>query len=317
LTFRVGEAGAHRPSGRADEAQPAEVSALALAISRNDDVVCFFRLDLYPVSILAKDKPLEAELGGALECSADVGGGGVMEGLTSSRFGDLVRACAPALQNLLSETTGAPELPLFGDQAREKALTFYSEATLAKLTARERKAAEDAAELFRYFENKADGANFAPAFNTLLGPFDEAAKALVIKLLQGAMPANRAEQDNWFDPYMGTVEHKQRERYQKLAKNLKRGLIYGNIYSVIGILCACLDYALNDNSRIDGVFKIVREAFRFSGARNLLTHVSAANDFRNTYIAHHQKDLTDKRLAETNLKHWAATLALLRTEYAR
>ena len=241
----------------------------------------------------------------------------IMEGLTSSRFGDLVRACAPALQNLLSETTGAPELPLFGDQAREKALTFYSEATLAKLTARERKAAEDAAELFRYFENKADVTNFAPAFNTLLGPFDETAKALIIKLLQGRMPANRADQDNWFDPYLGAVEHKHRERYQKLAKNLKRGLVYGNIYSVIGLLCTCLDYALNDTSRIDGVFKTVREAFRFSGARNLLTQVSAANDFRNTYIAHHQKDLTDKRLSESNLKQWVETLALLQSEYLK
>jgi type III restriction enzyme len=93
----------------------------------------------------------------------------IMEGLTSSRLADLVRACAPALQNLLSETTGAPELPLFGEQAREKAQAFYSEETLAKLTARERKAAEDAAELYRYFENKAAGANFAPAFNALLG----------------------------------------------------------------------------------------------------------------------------------------------------
>src|SRR5690606_29078321 len=45
----------------------------------------------------------------------------IMEGLTSSRLVELVRACAPALQNLLSETTGAPELPLFGEQALEKA----------------------------------------------------------------------------------------------------------------------------------------------------------------------------------------------------
>ena len=37
----------------------------------------------------------------------------VMEGVTGNRLDDLVRACAPALQNLLSETTKAPELPLF------------------------------------------------------------------------------------------------------------------------------------------------------------------------------------------------------------
>ena len=93
------------------------------------------------------------------------------KGLKSNHFADLARACAPALQNLLSETTGAPELPLFGEGAREKAEQFYTEDMLARLTQRERKAAEDAAELFRYLERKEDGANFAPAFNVLLGPF--------------------------------------------------------------------------------------------------------------------------------------------------
>src|SRR5690606_28607235 len=131
-------------------------------------------------------------------------------------------ACAPALQNLLSETTGAPELPLFGEQAREKAQAFYSEEILGKLTSRERKAAEDAAELYRYFERKAEGTNFAPAFNTMLGPFDEAAKAVILNLLQDKMPATRNDQDNWFDPYMGKMEAKLRDRYQKMAKNLKR-----------------------------------------------------------------------------------------------
>jgi type III restriction enzyme len=41
----------------------------------------------------------------------------VMEGLTSNRFVDLVRACAPALQNLVSETGKEPELPLFSGKA--------------------------------------------------------------------------------------------------------------------------------------------------------------------------------------------------------
>jgi hypothetical protein len=48
------------------------------------------------------------------------------------------------------------------------------------------------------------------------------------------------------------------------------------------------DYALNDHSKIDGVFKAVHDGFRFTGARNLLTRVTAANEFRNTYVAHHQ-----------------------------
>lgn len=236
----------------------------------------------------------------------------IMEGLTSSRFADLTRACAPALQNLLSETTGAPELPLFGEQAREKAQAFYSEETLGKLTARERKAAEDAAELYRYFEKKGDGTNFAPAFNALLGPFDEAARAVILKLLQGKMPATRGDQENWFEPYMEKVDPHLRDRYQKVAKNLKRGLVFGNPHSVIGLLCACFDFALNDKSALDGVFKAVRDSFRLPGSRKLLERLTTVNDFRNTYVAHHEKELNDKALAERNLKHWVETLVLLR-----
>lgn len=240
----------------------------------------------------------------------------VMEGLTSSRLADLVRACAPALQNLLSETTGAPELPLFGEQAREKAQAFYSEETLGKLTPRERKAAEDAAELYRYFEKKGDGTNFAPAFNALLGPFDEAAKAVILKLLQGKMPAARGDQENWFEPYMGKLEPHLRDRYQKMAKNLKRGLVFGNPHSVIGLLCACFDFALNDKVALDGVFKAIRESFRLPGSRKLLDRLTAVNDFRNTYVAHHEKELSDKALAERNLKQWVETLVLLRVQLA-
>jgi type III restriction enzyme len=236
----------------------------------------------------------------------------IMEGLTSNRLSDLARASAPALQNLLSETSRAPELPLFGEQAKEKAQEFYSEATLAKLAPRERKAAEDAAELYRYFERKTDSANFAPAFNALLGPFDEAARALITKLLQGSVPTNRPDQENWFEPYLANVEQKNRDRYVKMARNLKRGLVYGNPHSVIGLLCSCLDYALNDTVKVDGVFKAVREAFRFTGARTLLSRVTAANEFRNTYVAHHQKDLIDKAMAAQHLKQWVETVAMLK-----
>ena len=236
----------------------------------------------------------------------------IMEGLTSSRLADLVRACAPALQILLSETTGAPELPLFGDLAREKAQAFYSEETLGKLTPRERKAAEDAAELYRYFEKKGDGTNFAPAFNALLGPFDEAAKAVILRLLQDKMPATRGDQENWFEPYMAKLDPHLRDRYQKMAKNLKRGLVFGNPHSVIGLLCACFDFALNDKTGLDGVFKAIRDSFRLAGSRKLLDRLTAVNDFRNTYVAHHEKELSDKVLAECNLKHWVETLVLLR-----
>ena len=71
--------------------------------------------------------------------------------------------------------------------------------------------------------------------------------------------------------------------------------------------------ALNDNTGLDGVFKAIRDSFRLSGSRKLLDRLTAVNDFRNTYVAHHEKDLSDKALAQRNLKHWVETLVLLRT----
>ena len=162
--------------------------------------------------------------------------------------------------------------------------------------------------------SKLSSANFAPAFNALLGPFDEAAKAAILKLLQPKMPVARGDQENWFEPYMGKLEPHLRDRYQKTAKNLKRGLVLGNPHSVIGLLCACFDFALNDKTMLDGVFKAIRDSFRLPGSRKLLDRLTAVNDFRNTLcrLAHHKKELNDKALAKRNLKHWAETLVLLK-----
>jgi len=236
----------------------------------------------------------------------------IMEGLTGNQFGDLIRACAPALKNLISETTHAPELPLFGEDARQKAEAFFSASTLEKLSPRERKAAEDAAELYRYFEKKTDKPNFAPVFNVLLGPFDQAATNLIIRHLQDKMPGNRQDQDYFFAPYIpNSISRKDRKRYQGLAGNLRRALVFGNVYSVIGVLCACLDFAVNDKSEIDGIFAAVRDGFSFPGVATLNERMRNVNDFRNKYIAHHQRDLTDPFQAKEMLNYWVDTLSWL------
>jgi type III restriction enzyme len=235
----------------------------------------------------------------------------IMAGLTGNRFADLVRACAPALQNLLSDTTKSPELPLFGEEAKEKAEAFFTAATLDKLTPRERKAAEDAAELYRYFEKKTDAPSFAPVFNVLLGPFDQAATAVILGQLQRKVPAARQDQDNFFSPYMRGLDRRSERSYQDLAAKLKRALVYGNAHSVIGLLRSCLDLALNDTGKLEGVFAAVRDGFKIPGARNLLDRISAVNEFRNTYVAHHEKELRDKKLARDTLLYWVDTLALL------
>ncbi len=236
----------------------------------------------------------------------------VMEGVTHNQFTDLARACGPALHNLLSESTKQPELPLYDKSGDSDAVNFFTEQLLDNLPRRAKKAAIDSLELYRFFEKKDGEQNFSPVFTALLGPFDESCKSVIIKLLDSSVPADRTEQSDWFDPYLDNVDQRSRRHYKNTAKNLKRGLVYGNPHSVIGLLRSCLDIALNEKTKVGGVFEAVKIAFRFSGSRKLLERIEAVNDFRNTYVAHPDKILNDKVLAERTLKYWVETLASLR-----
>ncbi len=236
----------------------------------------------------------------------------IMQGASSNKFSELIRACIPALKNLLSETTAQPELPLFGDTNKDEAVKFFHDGVLDKLGARGKKAALDAYDLFRFLEKKDGSPSMAPVFNTLLGPYDEAAKAIILKLLQPQVPVNRQEQDNFFSPRMDKVDRLKIKHYEDMARKLKRALIHGSVHSAIGLLRSCYDYALTDDSKIDGIFIVIKEAFTMPGAKNILERVTSVNDFRNTYIAHHEKELTDRKVAEENLKIWVETLTLLR-----
>jgi type III restriction enzyme len=63
------------------------------------------------------------------------------------------------------------------------------------LPPRYRKAVEQATMLFRFFENK-EGMNYSPVFTALLGSLDEAARGLIVRRLQPAMPATVPDQKN-------------------------------------------------------------------------------------------------------------------------
>jgi type III restriction enzyme len=152
----------------------------------------------------------------------------------------------------------------------------------------------------------------APVFNALLGSYDDAAKSIILKLLQPKVPVNRQDQELFFSPHMGNVDRRTIKHYEDMSRKLKRALIHGSVHSAIGLLRSCYDYALNDQNGLDGIFKAVNEAFTMPGAQKILDRVSSVNEFRNNYIAHHEKELTDKTLAEEQLKHWVETLTFLR-----
>jgi type III restriction enzyme len=239
---------------------------------------------------------------------------GVFERMAGDTVAELARACAPALQNLL-QADEFQDLPLFMNlgQVDEEASAVDSlidPDVLNALPSRYRRAADQAVMLYRFFENK-DGMNYAPVFTALLGSIDEVAKGFLVRRLQPEMPVTVDDQKAWFAPYLGDVDRKAEDYYRKLAQNLKRTLVFNNGLSLIGLLRSCLDFALNDTTKIGGVFEALKIQLRFQGGRKVLETVTRINDFRNTYIAHQEQELTDKNLAEQELKIWIEALHMV------
>jgi type III restriction enzyme len=181
---------------------------------------------------------------------------------------------------------------------------------LQALPPRYRKAVEQATMLYRFFENK-EGMNYSPVFNALLGSLDEAARGLLVRRLQPAMPSKVPDQKTWLDPYLRDVDRRMQTHYQNMAQNLKRTLVFNNGIMPLGLLRSCMEYALNDNTKIDGVFQAVREKFKVAGGRELLATVTPIYDFRNTCVAHQEKEITDPKEAQQHLVGWIKGLKAL------
>jgi len=245
---------------------------------------------------------------------------GVFERMAGDTVAELARACVPPLQNLL-QSEEYQDLPLLAhleqaDEETSKVDSLVDPAILEALPSRYRRAADQAVMLYRFFENK-EGMNYAPVFTALLGSMDEMAKGFLIRQLKPAMPVTVDEQKAWFAPDLGGVDRKAEDYYRKLAQNLKRTLVFNNGLSLIGLLRSCLDYALNDTTYIGGVFETLRTRLSFQGGHRFLEVVTRINDFRNTYVAHQEQELTDKNLAEHELKVWIEALHTIsnQTEY--
>ncbi len=238
---------------------------------------------------------------------------GTFEKLSGETLEALVRTCAPALQEVIEEETRQAEMPLFATVTLEErppeVTEFVAAGVLEALPPRYKAAVEQAVMLFRFLEKK-PGVGFAPVFTALLGSVDEAAKGLLARRLDPDLPPRPPEQQNWFDPYYGKADPR---RYLDLARNLKKTLVFRNGISPLGLLRNCMDYALNDNNKIGGVFAAIKAKFQVKGGRDLLGTVTEINDFRNTYVAHQEKELTDAKLAEKHLHKWIQGLRTITT----
>jgi type III restriction enzyme len=238
---------------------------------------------------------------------------GTFERLTGETLAELVRTCEPGLKDLIEEGERKAEMPLFAtlmpEEKPPEVKDFIDPALIQSLPPRYRSALDQAIMLFRFLENKS-GVNFSPVFNALLGSMDEAAKGLLLRRLESELPLKAPEQDKWFKPYYGKADP---GRYQPLAQNLRKTVVYKNGISPLGLLRSCMDYALNDNHKLGGVFEAVKTKFQVKGGRDLLATVTEINDFRNTCVAHQEKELADAKLAEKHLRKWADGLRVIAT----
>jgi type III restriction enzyme len=244
---------------------------------------------------------------------------GVFERLTGDTMAALARTCQPALTALIESDDTSLQMPLFAAAAQAEAEELekapemkgiVDEATLQALPPRYRKAVEQATMLFRFFENK-EGMNYSPVFNALLGSLDEAARGLLVRRLQPAMPATVPDQKTWFDPYLRDADRRVQPHYQKMAQNLKRTLVFNNGIMPLGLLRDCMEYALNDNTKIEGVFEAVKVKLKVAGGRELLATVTRIYDFRNTRVAHQEKEISDPKETQQHLVGWIKGLKAL------
>jgi type III restriction enzyme len=227
---------------------------------------------------------------------------------TFEAFGDnqldvLMRSCEPALQDLLDEAI-EPQLTLaFGEVRGDETEAFITKADFAALPPAHQKMVQQAISLFQFMEKKS-GQSFAPVFTPLLGPLDEASRAVMLKYLGADIPTEREAQQKFFEPDVSHLPKKEAEMCQRRGKDLRRTLVDHNGMSPIGLLRWCLQFAREPTGPTDAVFGGVKQ--RFSGVPSeIYKLVSGINTFRNDYVAHQNKELTDSALARKALGEWA------------
>ena len=228
------------------------------------------------------------------------------ESFTGDSVALLLRICDLALRDLLDEAVEAQLTLPFGEAkpGDERLVEFISDADFSILPSAHQKMVRQAVSLFRFLENKS-GQSLAPVFTPLLGPLDEAAKALLLRRLGPDIPAERDAQAAFFAADAGGLSAKEAEMCQRRGSDLKRTLVDHNGTSPIGLLRWCLDFAGKATPAVSEALRCVR--LRFAALEpETGKMVNRINQFRNDYVAHQGKELGDVARARDELREWIA-----------
>lgn len=219
----------------------------------------------------------------------------------------LIRACGPYLKRLICDVV-SPQLSLpFGDpepNGDAGISAFLPSSEFRELPSRYQKAVQQAAMLYQFLQNKAD-ISFAAVFTPLLGPLDEAARGMILRKLTDHVPSDHGEQYDFFHPDLSALPTGEADFHRRQAGNLERTLVSHNGLMPIGLLRWCLDYARTTRRKILGVFEAVRTEFASPARTELFEMTDRIYRFRNEYIAHQERELSDPELAKKALGEWA------------
>ncbi len=238
----------------------------------------------------------------------------IFEQVRGDSIDELARACAPSLAQLIREAV-SPQLSMnfeASDEVRlaEQLSGFIDPAVLQSLPSRYRKAVEHSVALF-FFHEKKETVSFAPVFQPMLGPIDHAAEALMVGRLLADVPPEAAAQRAFFEPDLSGVKKSDLKYFSDNGSLLRKLLVYRSPIMPAGLLRFCLRYAGATGDSLGGVFALVRVRFADGRRAGLLSQVEAYYDFRNTYIAHEKKALTDVATTRDALRQWITTLCAL------
>ncbi len=228
--------------------------------------------------------------------------------------GELLRACRPSLRSLLREADSAQmALPLqfeANETGGSRLAQFVSHEDLENLALRPRRGVEHAVLLFDFMTSKQNIA-FAPVFQPMLGPIDEAAEKLLLSRLQSSVPEDPALRSGFFE--IATDSSKKPNAYLvERGRSLKRLLVDRSPIMPTGLLLFCLDYQAKTQELTTNIFSAVEQEFRDLRDSELRDALRGMYNFRNTYIAHEKGNpLASQQIAEEALHQWVDMLVFL------
>jgi type III restriction enzyme len=228
---------------------------------------------------------------------------------TDDKLETLQRMCAPALQDLIQETEKRQLTLQFGEISTiDDALRQFIPADdYGALPPYYQRGIKQAVETFQFFEKKG-GVSFAPVFACLLGPIDEAAKGVLVDFLSESVPQDSKAQKEFFNPDYLFLSSGKIDFLKRQASNLKRTLVDRNGLMPIGLLQWCLEYARQSTHEAAGIFGAVKEKFAQAAKTDLQETVGRIYDFRNQYVAHQDKELSDAEATRQALGEWTRGL---------